>query len=58
MAGWKFGMGYFYSIPVSGLDSHDQRSSELLAGGDLGTGAALTVLVAAVVAFIARRRNS
>lgn len=51
-------MGYFYSIPVSGLDSHDQRSSELLAGGNLGTGAALTMLVAAVVAFIARRRNS
>lgn len=51
-------MGYFYSIPVSGLDSHDQRFSALLPGGDLGTSAALTMLVAAAVAFVARRRYS
>ncbi|MBS6031181.1 MAG: hypothetical protein KH989_10925 [Kocuria rhizophila] len=55
-------MGYFYGIPVSGLGSHaaplispSQRSSELLARGVFGTSAALTMLVAAAVAFVARR---
>lgn len=60
-------MGNFYGIPVRALNPHSASlispsptsgSSELLTGGDFGTRAALTMLVAAAVAFIAWRRSS
>lgn len=69
-AGWNFGMGNFYGIPVSGLEPHSTSlifmsptngSSDLLTGGDFGTEggvpATLTMLVAAAIAFIAWRRS-
>ncbi|UOR00682.1 CPBP family intramembrane metalloprotease [Leucobacter allii] len=69
-AGWNFGMGNFYGIPVSGLEPHATSliflapvdgSTDLLTGGDFGTEgglpAALTMLIAALIALLAWRRS-
>ncbi|MCT1476779.1 CPBP family intramembrane glutamic endopeptidase [Microbacterium sp. p3-SID336] len=70
-AGWNFGMGNVYGIPVSGLDPHSTSllflapsdgSSDLLTGGDFGTEgglpAAIALLLATVVAFVGWRRSA
>ncbi|MCT2224104.1 CPBP family intramembrane glutamic endopeptidase [Microbacterium paraoxydans] len=70
-AGWNFGMGNVYGIPVSGLDPHStsllflapsDSSAPLLTGGDFGTEgglpAAFTMLAAAAVAFVCWRRSA
>lgn len=70
-AGWNFGMGNVYGIPVSGLEPHSTSllflaptdgSADVLTGGTFGTEggvpAAVTMLLAAVVAFVAWRRTA
>lgn len=69
-AGWNFGLGNVYGIPVSGLEPHANSllflqpaagAPEWLTGGDFGTEgglpAALTMLAAAVIAFALYRMS-